>query len=1075
MSLTGHSQDKLKFESFTSDDGLVSNYVDMVFVDSYGYLWICTYDGLNRYDGNTFKLYAQSEDSAGLNNNSIKEIYEDWDGQLWISTMGGVSVYDRKNDKVQSFSFPGKNNVYETSAIRQVNDSIVYIGTLVGLCQYNKKSQSYKWFGCESGAKSSLKDSLITSLYHDKEKNELWIGGWRRGLFKMDLSNEQITSYYNLNGKEFPSQRIRRFEKDITGKLWVATVDKGIVVLDRDTYDYKIYNVENSNLGNDFAFWLTLTNDGQMWACCLNGYLNIFDRSTETFHQYKPDPEDPNSISGHSISCIAEDAYGNLWISTHGNGISHMNKSKQVFKCYTKKANDNRFLNSPIVKDFIEYNNELWVATDGGGINILNETTDRFRYFTQNNGLSSNYVLQLVKGHDNKIYSSHWEGGVNIIDPVQNTITILDRNADAQHRLESQNVKAVCIDDTLLWIGADNGGVSGIYDLKHKRIITNENFENKFFDLSIPLSVNKITRDSKNRLWFATLHGLFMYDRAQLYSYYRNGQGKWGIASDNTNQIFEDSKGRIWLASEMGLSKYDESDRSFIFMSTELGMPLSAKSIAEDKNGALWISTKEGLFKYNPETSVVSRFGKEHGLLSDFYGRNSSYTFSDGRLAFGGINGFNIFHPDSIIETSNEHKVSLQKLFVNNNEIHSIDDSEILERVLEYTDTITLSPKAKEFKIYYSIILPSMSGKINYTYRLRGYSNQWSYSGQEMHATYTNLDPGTYQFDVATYMQGIIGPITTLTVIILPPWWETWWFKIGLVVAIIGIFFLIFYLRVRSVKERNRLLEIKVAERTSELKEAYSILHDQKKEIESQKDSLEKQNEELETLNKTKDKFFSIIGHDLKNPMNAVIGFAELLSSSYDKYPEEKKRKFIDIIASSSKNLLALLENLLAWSRSQSGVMKFSPQKVSINEIIQGNIYTLEPHAQKKEINLIYKRRNDISVIADVNMLNTVIRNLISNAIKFTPLNGTISMSVSEPDNGYTTIRIQDTGIGMTPEQIDNLFKIDKNTSTQGTEKETGTGLGLILCKEFIDKHNGRIWAESEKGHGSQFIIQLPL
>ncbi len=237
---------------------------------------------------------------------------------------------------------------------------------------------------------------------------------------------------------------------------------------------------------------------------------------------------------------------------------------------------------------------------------------------------------------------------------------------------------------------------------------------------------------------------------------------------------------------------------------------------------------------------------------------------------------------------------------------------------------------------------------------------------------------------------------------------------------------------------------------------------------------VEQRTQELRELNATKDKFFSIIAHDLKNPFNTLMGFTELLLENLNDYNQEKLEEFISILHETSKQSYALLENLLEWSRSQTGRIQMNPEKIDLYELVEENINLLLNHASKKKIKLINEIASPSIVTADANMIRTVIRNLVSNAIKYTNENGIITASASQ-DNGSVKVSIADTGIGMIPENVEKLFRIDVNYSTKGTANETGTGLGLILCKEFINKNGGKIWVESEFGKGSRFKFTLPI
>ncbi len=240
--------------------------------------------------------------------------------------------------------------------------------------------------------------------------------------------------------------------------------------------------------------------------------------------------------------------------------------------------------------------------------------------------------------------------------------------------------------------------------------------------------------------------------------------------------------------------------------------------------------------------------------------------------------------------------------------------------------------------------------------------------------------------------------------------------------------------------------------------------------------SLAESETKLRELNATKDKFFSIIAHDLRNPFNAIIGLSEILLSKHKEYDDEHRERIIEMANSSAKNAFTLLENLLAWARSQSGNIFYSPKKINFKALLTKTLIDLQAQITQKNIHLLDETQRNETIMADENMISSVLRNLISNAIKFTPHSGTILISSKKNDDiNFLEVSITDTGVGIPKDKIDDLFHIDKNTSTLGTENETGTGLGLILCKEFVEKHGGKIWIESEKGRGSIFKFTLPL
>jgi len=371
----------------------------------------------------------------------------------------------------------------------------------------------------------------------------------------------------------------------------------------------------------------------------------------------------------------------------------------------------------------------------------------------------------------------------------------------------------------------------------------------------------------------------------------------------------------------------------------------------------------------------------------------------------------------------------------------------------------------------------------------------WIKAGTKREATYTNLDPGEYTFRVRASNSDDIwnNEGISLKLTILPPWWETLLFRILILLSIIGLIIVFSNHRTKRFVMQREYLESMVEERTrelaeknktlnkqaDELNEINTILEERQQRIEEQTERLRQQtevlaekNKNLETLNATKDKFFSIVAHDLKNPFTSILGFSEILVARYDKYDEEKRIHLIKIINQSAEIVFKLLENLLEWSRSQTGSLKFQPEEVNIAELVNYNASLLKNLLDEKNLKLNVSVGKDQKVYADKNMLNTVIRNLLTNAVKFTE-NGIISFKSVEYD-GEIKIEIHDTGLGMDKDKLLNLFKIGGSKSSEGTRGETGTGLGLILCKEFVEKNGGTIGVESEPGKGSCFYFTVP-
>ena len=352
--------------------------------------------------------------------------------------------------------------------------------------------------------------------------------------------------------------------------------------------------------------------------------------------------------------------------------------------------------------------------------------------------------------------------------------------------------------------------------------------------------------------------------------------------------------------------------------------------------------------------------------------------------------------------------------------------------------------------------------KNQYAYIMEGFEKEYNYVGNRNVANYTNLDPGEYTFRVkGANNDGVWNDTgTSIRIIILPPFWATWWFRLMLIIFIVAVIVVVFRVRMAVIRRQNEILEQQVKDRTHE--------------IMLQNEEIAAQAEELKILNSTKDKFFSIIGHDLKNPFYAINGLAAILKEKDQEMPQEQRLEIVTMIEDSSKNASALLENLLTWARSQSAKIAFSPVSFSVAQVVNECFSLLQVNAEKKNIRLVSEVSAGAFVFADRNMITTVIRNLVNNALKFTGEGGTITVGCST-ESGNCRIVVADTGVGMDESTLNKLFRIDENVTTKGTSGEGGTGLGLIICKEFADKNNGRISVESVVGKGSGFIVSLPI
>ena len=428
------------------------------------------------------------------------------------------------------------------------------------------------------------------------------------------------------------------------------------------------------------------------------------------------------------------------------------------------------------------------------------------------------------------------------------------------------------------------------------------------------------------------------------------------------------------------------------------------------------------------------------------------------------MNGFNSFYPDSL----RDNPFIPEIVFTSFYKTTQAGQKEYLD--VENAGEVKLNYDEHTFTVEFAALEFTNPEKNRYAYMLEGVSGDWIETGNRRFVPFSNLPPGEYTFRVkGSNNDGVwneSGP--SLKITISPPWWRSNWAWTAYLIILAGAVMIYIRLRERKLVRERDHLEQKVHERTLQIEE-------QNMEILQKNEELNKLNQTLSALNATRDKFFSIIAHDLRNPFNTILGLSDLLLMNFARTDPEKIRKSVTDIRDTAKHTFDLLQNLLIWARSQTGAIDFMPLAFDLTERIRENIEIVKSQAEKKSIEVSYtgSQADPVTVTGDSRMIDTVLRNLLTNAIKFTPQQGRVTVSLCVADD-RVEVMVQDTGIGIEPENIARIFLLDNKYSRKGTDKERGSGLGLILCQEFIEKHKGTIRVESEPGQGSRFIFALP-
>jgi signal transduction histidine kinase/ligand-binding sensor domain-containing protein len=1090
-----------RFEHLTTDNGLSNNRIWCIYRDSKDYLWMGTDVGLDRYDSYAVKKYRHIDNQPlTISSNTILCIYEDRNKKLWIGTNNGLNLYDPEKDNFTVF----KNNTSDKNSLN--SDYIASIaedqkGDLWILTDGNCMN---KWVPETNSFKRFQIENIFNRLWarpsrmiSNDSKGNLWVISLNSGIIRFEPGSGEYKKFsdpaIDLGNNCFKSIYV-----DKQDKIWITTDGNGFFSYEPVKNKFEQYGSKGDGRGTNQKLILDIIpeDDNHLLLAVDQGGINRFNKSTGTFEYFMYDNANDEGLNNNGIWCFHRDREGILWVGTSGGGINYINSGRNNFKLFRHTTDPNSLSYSFTGCFYEDHLGMIWIGTDGGGVNVMDPATGTLKVFKHDpadpESISGNVIRSITEDKEYNVWIATWDAGLNCYDRKSNTFFryMPDKNNPAS--ISGRSVWNIKLDhNDNLWL-ANYAVGTDLFD-KNKGVI--KRFR---FNPGDPASISSdqpffLYEDFEKNMWICTEDGLNLYNEKT------NSFQVFKFPNSQLESFLRDKDGNLWVGSNTKGMFYCSPDGKIIktYDNTNGLAGDKVQSIVEDNNGDLWISTSDGISHLNIKTQKFRNYTKEDGLQSNQFFQQSFLKTSGGEIYFGGYNGFNSFFPDSLKDNSFIPPVYITDFQIFNKPVvFAVAGSQFPVHISE-AEEITLNWRQSVFSFSFSAINYTHPEKNQYAYIMEGFEKDWNYTNaSRRYVTYTNLNPGKYTFRVKASNNDNVwnDKGVSLRIIILPPWWNTLWFKLISVSAIIFLFVAFFLLRVRNLKNQKAVLEHSVTLKTGELQEKNDaliiqaeklknsnlLLEEHQKQIEAQskelldqKEVLLKMNDELHELNASKDKFFSIIAHDLKNPFNIIIGLSGLLKEDGRAVDPATVREFVSIINSSAVQTYRLLENLLDWANSQRGKIYFNPESINLSEILKEEFSMLNDLAKDKNIVMRSYVDNSFVVEADRNMIKTILRNLISNAIKFTHRNGSVEVRAAI-ENNNTEISIIDNGIGMSEDIMEKLFRIDANLTTNGTENEKGTGLGLFLCKEFVEKHGGAISVESKPAKGSVFRFILP-
>ena len=1092
----------IRFSRLGTDQGLSQSNGNCIMQDSRGFIWIGTRDGLNRYDGYQFTVFrSKAGDAGSLSNSFVSTIAEDHLGALWIGTWGGgLNRFDREKRKFTHYGLVAGRGADVSSgfinALMVDSKGRLWVGTDGGGIELVDVSTGKIEQIMAGKGPAELSDNDVTAIYEDRS-HAIWAGTFKGGLNRIDPVTRRIEHYQHQDGNplSLAANSVSRVFEDSRGQLWVGTKGGGLDRMDRITGRFTHYRHDPRNpnsLGYDVVSAIAEDGLGSLWIGTENGGFTVMDAATGDMHTYAQDEIDNTSLSNNSVDCIYRDIEGNMWLGTYSGGINVFKKDANKFITFRHNGSPESLANNNVLYLLEDRAKSIWIGTDGGGLGQMDAASGRIRTFlhssTNANTMGGDYVLSIHEDQDRKLWIGTWGDGVTVLDAARRKFTRLRNIPGDSTTPGGNNIYSITRDpDGDLWLGA-YGSCLDRYDRKTNHFIHYRHDPGNPNSLT-SARVHTLLADREDLLWIGTFDGgLDQFDKKTgRFTHYIHSDSTNSLSNNSVNSIYQDHNGDLWIGTSNGLDLLNRKTGRFTAWSTADGLPNNMiYAVVEDAHQNLWISTNHGLSRFDRKTGRFENFSSADGLQSNEFKPHSCLRSSAGLLYFGGVGGFNEFHPDSITHRRFEPPLRITNFEIFNKEVPVASDSieSPLTKDIGETSKLTLSYRHSVISFEFATLDYTAEESHQYAYTLEGFDTGWNYIGSRRMATYTNIDPGHYTFKVkGLNSDGSWARSTTdLAILITPPFWRTWWFRLIACLALIAAILGVHAIRLKTLQAQKRKLEEQVAKlldravAQGKYETASDVLHDIGNSLISFSAYLARIKRTVD--NDKSESLLSLAGffREQHAAMSAALGETKAAAVTdmlhgIGELERNSQKEMRNSIAEQERAILKIQEILHIQRQYISGHAGQERSRVDLRKVINDAGAMLSASMNRHGISLkIESPETPVLFKGDRTQLMEALLGLLKNSIEamlHSASGKTITIRLARTD-GQIILTIFDPGHGFDQETASKLFTRGFSTIPNGG------GTGLYNCRRIVESHGGSIALNSEgPGKGCQATMSF--